>query len=140
MISINSTTARNEWSSVVESVIREKPTFIKRTRDYVFLTDIKVLEQLLDAYSFNAEIFDEDDGTVTLVLDEIALAENARDLQSAISKLAAAILEYSEDYYKEFSHWSKGAGKSHIPFVIKALTLNDIDEIGGLIKCRRGKN
>ncbi|MCL2366668.1 MAG: hypothetical protein FWC75_06420 [Oscillospiraceae bacterium] len=140
MLSINATTARNEWSSVVESVIREKPTFIKRTRDYIFLTDIKVLEQLLSAYSFNAEVFDEDDGSITLTLDEIALVENAPDLQSAISKLAAAILEYSEDYYKEFSYWSKGAGSAHIPYVFKALALSDNEKIGGLIKCRRGKN
>ena len=139
MLAINATTARNEWSSVVESVIREKPAFIKRTRDYLFLSDIDILENLLSAYSFHANILIEDDGSVTLSLDEIDIMENASDIQSAKSKLANAILEYSKDYYKEFSYWSKGGRNLHIPYIFKALILNDVDKIGDLIKCRRGK-
>jgi len=139
MIAINATKARNEWSSVVESVIREKPAFIKKTRDYLFLSDMDILEKILSAYSYHARILPEDDGTVTLSLDEIGLTENAPDLSGAISALAGAILEYSEDYYKEFAYWSRGNGKSHIPYVLKALILNDINKIGDLIECRHGK-
>jgi len=139
MHTINATTVRNEWSSVVESVIREKPTFIKRTRDYMFLSDISVLEHLLSAYTFHAVILVEDNGSVTLTLEEIDLAENAPDIPEAIAKLADSILDYSEDYYKEFAYWSRGSRKSHIPFVIKALVLNDAEKIGGLIECRHGE-
>ncbi|MCL2765789.1 MAG: hypothetical protein FWD40_11015 [Treponema sp.] len=139
MLAINATRARNEWSSLVESVIREKPAIIKRTRDYLFFTNINVLESILTAYSFHAETLTEDDGSVTISLDEIDLAENAPDTQQAISKLAKAILEYSEDYYDEFAYWSRDDRKAHIPYVFKALILNDADKIGGLIKCRRGK-
>ena len=71
MLAINATKARNEWSSVVESVIREKPAFIKKTRDYLFLSDMDTLERILSAYSFHAKILPEDDGTVTLSLQEI---------------------------------------------------------------------
>ena len=60
MLAINATQARNEWSTLVDTVMREKPQFIKRTRDYMFLTDIGVLERLLSAYIFNAEIFTEE--------------------------------------------------------------------------------
>jgi len=139
MMTINATKARNEWSSLVESVIREKPAFIKKTRDIFFLSDIGVLEKLLSAYSFHAEVMIEDDGSVTLSLDEIDLTENAPDIPSAVSALARAILEYSQDYYNEFTYWSRGNRKLHIPYVFKALILNDIDKIGELIKCRRGK-
>ena len=139
MLAINATKARNEWSSVIESVIREKPAFIKKTRDYLFLSDIGVLEKILSAYSFHAEALIEDDGSVTLSLDEIDLTENAPDIPSAVSALARAILEYSQDYYNEFTYWSRGYRKLHIPYVFKALILNDIDKIGELIKCRRGK-
>lgn len=139
MYVMNATTVRNDWSSVAESVIREKPAFIKKTRDYMFLSDFSVMENLLSAYSFNAEVFEEDDGSVTLSLDEIDLAENAVDLQSAITKLANAILEYSEDFYEDFTYWARGNRKTHIPYVFKALILNDADKIGGLIKCRHGK-
>jgi len=139
MLAINATKARNDWSSVVESVIREKPAFIKKTRDYLFLSDMDVLKKILSVYSFHAKILPEDDGTITLSLDEIGLIENAPDLPDAVSALSAAILEYSEDFYKEFSYWSRGSGKSHIPYVIKALILNDINKIGDLIECRHGK-
>jgi len=139
MMAINATKARNEWSSVVESVIREKPAFIKKTRDYLFLSDMDILEKILSAYSYHARILPEDDGSVTLSLDEIGLIENAPDLSGAVATLAGAILEYSEDFYKEFAYWSRGSGKSHIPYVLKALILNDINKIGDLIECRHGK-
>jgi len=139
MQAIKATTARNEWSSVVESVIREKPAFIKRTRDYLFLSDIAVMENILSAYSFHAESFIEDDGSITLSLDEIDLSENGSDMPDAISKLAGSVLEYSKDYYEDFSYWSKGSRKLHVPYVFKALILNDVDKIGNTIKCHRGK-
>jgi hypothetical protein len=68
------------------------------------------------------------------------LAENAADLPDAISKLAHAILEYAEDYYREFHYWSRGSRKPHIPFVFKALILGDAEKIGGMIECRHGEN
>ena len=139
MLAISSTSVRNEWSSVVDSVIREKPTFIKRTRDYMFLSDLDVLENLLSAYSFHAEALIEEDGSVTLSLDEIDLVENANDMPSAISKLADSILEYSEDYYKDFTYWARGSRRSQMPYVFKALILNDVERIGGLIECRHGE-
>ena len=139
MLAIKATKARNEWSSVVESVIREKPAFIRKTRDYLFLSDMGVLEKILSAYTFHAEIMNENDGSVTLVLDEIDLTENASDIPGAVSALSCAILEYSKDFYSEFSYWSRGSRKSHIPYVLKALILDDIDKIGEMIKCRHGK-
>jgi len=139
MLAINATTVRNEWSSVVESVIREKPKFIKRTRDYLFLSDVSVIEGLLSAYTFHAEALIEDDGSVTLALDEIELVENATDLPGAVSQIAHAILDYAEEYYNDFPYWSRGERKTHIPYVLKALIINDAAKIGSLIECRHGK-
>jgi len=139
MFAINATKARNEWSSLVESVIRDKPAIIKKTRDYLFFSNINILENILAAYSFHAETLIEEDGSVTISLDEIDLVENAPDMPGVISKLANAILEYSNDYYNEFAYWSRGDRKAHIPYIFKALILNDVGKIGGLIKCRRGK-
>ena len=139
LIAMSATQVRNEWSAVVDSVIREKPQFIKRTRDYMFLSDVNVLENLLSAYTFHAEVFPEDDGSITMTLNEIDLVENGADEKDALSKMSRAVLEYSEDYYNDFSYWSRGDRKVHLPYIIKALILNDPDKIGGLIKCRRGE-
>ena len=136
---ISATDARYNWSSVVDSVIWKRPAFIKRTRNYMFLADFSILEALLQPYAFSAVEYTEDDGSVTLSLDQLDLAENAPSVQTAIEKLSSAILDYAEDYYSEFTYWSRGDRKSHIPYVLKALVLNDAKKIGGLIECRHGE-
>ena len=139
MKAINATQVRSDWSAVVDSVVREKPILFKRTRDILFLTDIELLGELLSAYTFNASVFTETDGTVTISLDEIDLVENGTDEADALDKLSRAILEYSEEYYADYTYWSRGNRKAHKPYVFKALILNDIGKIGGLIKCRHGE-
>ena len=139
MKTINATQVRSEWSAVVDSVVREKPILFKRTRDILFLTDIELLSELLSAYTFNAYVYTESDGTVTISLDEIDLVENGTDEADALEKLSKAILEYSEEYYADYSYWSRGNRAAHKPYVFKALILNDLKKIGGLIKCRHGE-
>jgi hypothetical protein len=139
MLVLNATDVRKEWSLVIDSVIREKPKFIKRTRDTLFLTDLSVLESLLSAYSFTADKYIEEDGSVTLSLIEFDLVENGENEPEALRKLAAAILEYAEDYYDDSAFWVRGARKAHLPYVFKALILNDVEKIGGLIECRLGE-
>jgi len=140
MYAINATQVRNEWSAVVDSVIREKPRFIKRTRDRMLLSDLNVIEEMLSVYTFTAITYIEDDGSVTLALKEIDLAENGKDEQAAVNKMAQAILEYSEDYYREFTLWYSAPNRrQHLPYVMKALIINDTDKIGELIICRPGE-
>ena len=139
MLTINATQVRSEWSTIVDSVVREKPIIIKRTRDRMILSDINFLDELLTAYSFNVKLLIEENGTVTASLDEIDLVENGKTEQEARQKLAESILEYSEDYYNDYKFWARGDRKSHIPYVFKALILSDADKIGGLLICRHGE-
>ena len=98
------------------------------------------MEELLAAYSYSAVRMDEEDGSVTLALNEIDLVENGKDETEARMKLAAAILEYAEDYYNDFSYWSSAPNrKSHIPYIFKALFIGDIQKIGDSIQCQAGK-
>ena len=136
---INATDVRRDWSTVIDSVVREKPTFIKRTRDELFLSNISTLNSLLEAYDFTATKYDEDDGSVTLSLDAIDLAENAPSENEAVMKLSQSILDYASDYYNDFSYWSRGNRAAHIPYVLKALVLGDPHKIGGLLKCHHGE-
>ena len=139
MLAMNSTQVRSEWSSVVDSVVREKPILIKRTRDRMFLSNVGFLCELLEVYSFHAALYVEKDGSVTISLDEIDLVENGKDEQDAKLRLAKSILDYSEGYYNDFTYWSRGNRKTHTPYVIKALIIGDVETIGGLISCRHGK-
>jgi len=140
MLTINATDVRKNWSEVSESVIREKPRFIKKTRDYMMLSSTDFMIELLSGYTFSAKKYIEDDGSVTLSLNELNLVENAPTEDEAIHILSEAILEYSVDFYNDFTLWASAPNKkSEIPYVFKALFLDNATKIGECIKCQAGK-
>lgn len=140
MLRANATDVRKNWSQFIDGVVREKPAFIKRTRDCMVLTNEKLFIDILSAYTFSASKYIEDDGSVTLSLNELDIAENAKTETEAKKALAASILDYAVDFYKDFEYWSNAENrKAHIPYVMKALVLNDINKIGECIKCQAGK-
>ena len=137
---MNATDVRKDWSTVVDATVRVKPQFFKRTRDHVFLSDFNFMEELLAGYTYSAIRMEEEDGSVTLALNEIDLVENGKDEDDARSKLASSILEYAEDYYADFSYWGSAPNrKSQIPYVFKALFMGDTQKIGDSIRCQAGK-
>lgn len=141
MLMINATEARNEWSLLVDNTIREKPQFIKRTRDHMMLADVKFVQGLLSAYDFTANSFEEEDGSFTISLNEIDLIENAATEEEAKVKLSESIIDYAEDFYNEFEYWSTAPNRtSHVPYVFKALIIGDARKLGGLIRCQSGKS
>lgn len=137
---LSSTDVRKDWSAVIDATVRIKPQFVKRTRDCMFLSDLHFMQDLLEGYTYTANRLEEDDGSVTLALNEIDLVENGADEDDARLKLASAILEYAEDYYSDFSYWGSAPNrKSHIPYVFKALFIGDVQKIGKCIQCQAGK-
>ena len=138
---INATDVRRNWSLVSDAVIRERPQFIKRTRDYMMLSSMDFIQELLSGYNFTADELTEADGSITLSLNELDIAENAATESEAKLKLAEAILEYAHDFYDEFAYWSKAPNRrSHIPYVFKAILLDNVQKIGESIECLHGKN
>lgn len=137
---MSATDVRKEWSAIVDSTVRIKPQFFKRTRDFCFLSDFSFMEELLEGYSFSATQMTEKDGSVTLSLNELDLVENGKDETEARMKLASSILEYAEDYYNDFSYWGTAPNRrAHIPYVFKALFIRDVQRIGESIQCQAGK-
>lgn len=141
MLTINATDVRKNWSEVADSVIRKRPQFIKKTRDYMLLSNIDFMESLLSAYTFTAKAYKEEDGSYTLSLNEIDIIENAPTIKEAKKNLAKALLEYSTDFYNEFEVWSSAPNrKNHIPYVFKTLIIDDIQKIEECISCQAGEN
>ncbi len=141
MLTMNATDVRKNWSEISENAIREKPQFIKKTRDYMMLSSMEFVNELLSNYAFSAVKYKEKDGSITLSLNELDLVENAATEEEAVSALSEAILEYAVDFYKEFNLWSTAPNrKKEIPYVFKALILDDVKKIGECIKCRVGKS
>ena len=140
MLMEQATAVRKEWSAVCDSVIHNKPKIIKRTRDKMWFSNLETMSEILQAYQFSAVKYIEDDGSVTLSLNEIDLIENGRDEEEARLNLARSILEYSFDYYEEYELYSRSPNrKKHIPYIFKALIMEDPKKIGDLLQCQDGK-
>ena len=61
MYTVSATDARKHWSEVIDCAVRERPTFIKRTRDCVVLANEALFAELLSTYTFSAQRYDEND-------------------------------------------------------------------------------
>ena len=141
MIMEQATAIRKEWSAACDSVIHDKPKFIKRTRDKMWFSNLETMSEILEAYQFSAIKYIEEDGSVTLSLNEIDLIENGKNEKEARIQLGKAILEYSLDYYNEYGTYSRSPNrKGHIPYIFKAMIIDDPEKIGDMLQCQDGKN
>ncbi|MCM1175212.1 MAG: hypothetical protein NC341_09195 [Blautia sp.] len=141
MLMEQATIVRKEWSATCDSVIHKKPKFIKRTRDKMWLSNLETISEILQAYQFSALKYVEDDNSITLSLNEIDLIENGKDEKEARFKLGQSILDYSFDYYNEYETYSHSLNrKKHIPYIFKALIIDDPQKIGDMLQCQDGKN
>ena len=122
-------------------MVLSKPQLIQDSQNIMWLSDAEYTVDLLEAYQFSADRYLEDDGSVTLGLNEIDLVENGSDEEMARTNMGQGILEYAKHYYEDFDIFFHAPNrKGHLPYVIKALTINDPKRLGRLIICRDGKN
>lgn len=130
MLTVNATDVRNDFSNIIDQAVHQRPLFIKRTRDYLFLSNMATMEGLLSIYHFTAESELEEDGSYTIALNEMDLVENGNTEEEACKELAESILEYAQEFYEEYNLWSKAPNrKKHIPYVLKAIILGDANQI-----------
>ena len=141
MLMEQATTVRKEWSAVCDSVIHEKPKFIKRTRDRMWFSNLETISDILQIYQFTVLRYIEDDGSITLSLNEIDLVENGKNEQEVRLNMGKAILEYALDYYNEYEIYSRSPNrKKHIPYIFKALIIDNPEKIGDMLQCQDGKS
>lgn len=137
---LNATSVRKNWSAVTDDVLRNKPLFVKRTRDMIMLDNLDLMAELLKQYRFSASKYIEADQSVTLSLDQIDIVVNGAKEEKARELLGKAILDYAKDFNNEFSVWSKAPNrKAHIQDVIKALILDNEQMIGDMVICQIGR-
>ena len=141
MLMEQATTVRKEWSAVCDSVIHEKPKFIKRIRDRMWFSNLETISDILQIYQFTVLRYIEDDGSITLSLNEIDIVENGKNEQEARLNMGKAILEYALDYYNEYEMYSRSPNrKKHIPYIFKALIIDNPEKIGDMLQCQDGKS
>lgn len=141
MLALKATDVRKDWGGFIDSVVREKPQLVKRSRDTMMVIDIEMMKSLTTAYRFTANYFREEDDSITLSLNEIDLVVNGTDVEDARTKMALDLKEYADDYYAEFSYWSSSTNrKSQWPYVLSVLLREEnFEELKEIIPCPVGK-
>ena len=141
MHAICSSEVRNGWSGVMDSVIRKRPAFIRRTRDFMMLSSIETISALVADVKYVADEFHEEDGSVTLSLRDMDIIANSKDVLSAKKALVQDILEYADEYYAEYQQYYAAPNrKGHLPYVMKALTAKNPEELEEAVLCQPGRN
>lgn len=141
MVLEQATRVRKEWSTVCDSVMHERPQFIKRTRDKMCLSSLDTMTRILDVYKFHADQFTEADGSVTVSLIEFDIIENGKDVQEARLRLARSMKEYAEEFYQHYELYANAPNRrEHVPYILKILIMDDEKKLGEEISCRDGKN
>ena len=136
MLTMSATEVRKDWSRVLDSVTRRRPAFIKRTHDNVVLASTESLSAMLSDVRYETNIFQEDDGSITLSLDALDLVVNEKSLESAKKTLANDIEEYAEEYYANYESYSVSPNRrAHLPYVMKALIADSPKELEDAIEC-----
>jgi len=140
MLAINATEVRKDWGGFIDSVVREKPKMIKRSRDYVLAISIDMLKDILRCEKLHVLLYPEDDGTVTAVIDELDLTANARDEEQVIKNLADDAIEYANEYYDQFSYWHSAPNRRHHLAYVLAILACESDKVSKeLFICQAGK-
>ena len=61
---------------------------------------------------FQVTVYTEDDGSITLSMDDMDLVVNAPSKEAAIKALCRDIVEYAEEYRKEFAAYSAAPNRA----------------------------
>lgn len=134
---IASAEAQKNWEQTIESA-SHKPFFISTASGNIAMLSFQTLSAILDTVQYEAAELKEDDGSVTLSLDNMDIAVNAETLPAAKVALTQAIQEYAEEYYSNFETYSAAPNRrSHLPYIMKALIAESNDEVVTHIVCRQ---
>lgn len=134
---LNLTDARKEFSSLYDRVFNSfKPTIIKRKKsEEVLILRVDQQKMLLVNYSLKPDIITEDDGSITLALDNLELYSNSSSLEDAINELIEDLKVYASDYLQRSQLFLNAPNrKSHFPYILRVLLCDSDKEIRDLLE------
>lgn len=128
------TDVRKNFSTVIDTVVKEKPVMFMRNQDHLILISNTHIQSLLNNYNFKAKYVVEDDETITATLDGFDLVVNAVDRRQAKIMLVNELVDYAKEYFDQFQlYYNSINRKEHFPYVLSVLLAKDMDEVKKLI-------
>ncbi len=140
MLAVNATEMRKDFGRYIDQIVRTKPVFVKRSRDYFMGISIDMAKELVNDIQFVAYKYIEEDKSITLSLENFDIAVNEADLDKAIRSLMNDLREYAKEYYDNIEFWSSDLNrKKQMKSIIKVLLIENDSELRESIVCRAGK-
>ncbi|WP_061328765.1 hypothetical protein [Clostridium botulinum] len=113
------------------------PKFSNRSH----IRNLKNFNSCSKDYSLNCMKYIENDGSITLSLQEFDIVVNEDNFEKAIKSVINELKEYVEDYLNEPEYWGTDKErKQEVKFLYNLFENFKNDEIRDMIKCRNGKS
>ncbi|HHY64947.1 MAG TPA: hypothetical protein GX501_07850 [Clostridiaceae bacterium] len=141
MLAVNATDVRKDFGRYIDEIVRVKPIFIKRSRDYFMGISLNMARELVKDVVFTADKYIEDDYSVTLSLHDFDIVMNDSDESSALDSLIEDLKEYALEFYEDIEYWSSDINRrKQLPKILKILLTNDNEELKESIICQVGRS
>lgn len=134
---IKFTEARNDFSNLYNEVYNGlKPIIIRRKQaEQVLLIRTDLQKELLEEYRLKPKKLSENDGSITLALDEIELYVNADTIEDAVRELIQDLKIYAQDYIQRPQLFLNAPNRrSHFPYILRVLLCDNDDEVKALLE------
>ncbi len=131
------TEARKDLSSLYNKVYSTfEPVIIKRKQtEEIMALRVDLQKQLLANFKLKPEILSEEDGSITLALDQLEMYVNGQNIEIAVCELIKDLKEYAIDYLRRSQLFFNAPNrKSHFPYVLKVLLCDTDEEIRSLLE------
>jgi len=109
VLTLNATDVRKDWGGFIDSVVRDKPKLIKRSRDYIVAISLAMLREILQIDKMHVQFMPETDGTISAAMDELGLTANAPD-EVKVLKTLKRPLKLIKNISIEWFRWPSGFG------------------------------
>lgn len=141
MLIINATDVRKDFGRYIDKIVRSKPIFVKRSRDYFMGISIEMAKELVRDVVFSVDEYIEEDGSVTLSLNEFDIVVNEKNKVAAMDSLIKDLREYALEYYENMEFWASDINrKKQMKKILKVLLISDDKEIKESFVFQVGKN
>lgn len=131
-LAVKSSDVRTGWAEFVDEVIHRVPKFVQRNERDMFLSmNLDFTSQLLEHLRYRIIVEHDEEANEYITSSEgIWIVESGETEKKAIKNYLESFIEWSEDYFQEFSlNYNTPNLKPQFPYILKALILNDPDKL-----------
>ncbi|MGD0622149.1 MAG: exoribonuclease R [Thermacetogeniaceae bacterium] len=131
------TDARKELTDLYNEVFNNyRPVIIRRRQaEEVLVLRLDLQKALLSSYALKPEVIREEDGSVTLALDQLELYVNGDSTDQAVQDMVNDLKFYAQDYMERSQLFLNAPNRRpHFPYILRVLMCESDEEIRGLLE------